>query len=200
MPAAKIPGSSDVPQRTRRGLCSAACFSYYVRPGELRQAEWAEVDFKSSQWRIPARRMKARRPHIVPLSRQAKRLFRQVRRITGSGATSSPALAQKAESYRSTCAPMLQSIGFGGEITMSGFRSMAATLLSEQGWNADAIERQLSHLDPSPRAPGVQLRGIPTGAPPHDASVGGLFGPAGWAQAKVEAHDLAYEPFKLPSR
>jgi integrase len=45
---------------------------------------------------------------------------------------------------------MLQSIGFGCEITMSGFRSMAATLLSEQGWNADAIERQLSHLDPRP--------------------------------------------------
>lgn len=123
----------------------------FVRPGELRQAEWTEVDLKSSQWRIPARRMKARRPHIVPLSRQAARLFRQVHRITGNGRYVFPSSRAPDGVLSAThCTRMLQIIGFGGEMTMSGFRSMAATLLSEQGWSADAIERQLSHLDPRP--------------------------------------------------
>lgn len=123
----------------------------FVRPSELREAEWAEIDFKGSEWRIPARRMKARRPHIVPLSKQAKVLFRQVHRMTGHGVyvfASSSSKSGFISEHLSTS--MLKSIGFGGEMTMSGFRSMAATLLSEQGWNSDAIERQLSHVDPRP--------------------------------------------------
>ena len=75
----------------------------FVRPGELRQAEWTEVDFKSSQWRIPARRMKARRPHIVPLSRQAARLFRQVHRITGNGRYVFRVCALRTASFLSSC-------------------------------------------------------------------------------------------------
>ncbi len=123
----------------------------FVRPGELRQAEWDELDFKNSLWRIPARRMKSRRPHIVPLSKQAKRLFRQVYRVSGQGRYVFPS-SRTADGIISnkTCASMIQSLGFGGEIGLSGFRSMAATLLSEQGWHTDAIERQLAHLDPRP--------------------------------------------------
>jgi integrase len=55
----------------------------FVRVGELRRAEWSEINFKASEWRIPASRMKARRPHIVPLSRQAKSLFRDLHKLTG---------------------------------------------------------------------------------------------------------------------
>jgi integrase len=123
----------------------------FVRPSELREAEWQEIDFKAAEWRIPARRMKGRRPHIVPLSAQAKRLFRQVHRITGNGvyvfASSSSESGCISIHLQTT---MLKSIGFGGEISMGGFRTMAATLLSEQGWSSDAIERQLSHADPFP--------------------------------------------------
>ena len=123
----------------------------FVRPGELRNAEWSEIDFKNSQWRIPARRMKGRRPHIVPLSRQAKRILRQVHRLTGAGRfVFASSRTESGVISVHLCTTMLQSIGFGGEITMGGFRSMAATLLSEQGWASDAIERQLSHLDPRP--------------------------------------------------
>ena len=123
----------------------------FVRPGELRKAEWAEIDFKSSLWRIPARRMKARRPHLVPLSRQAKKIFREVRRVTGSGRYVFASSATKDGIISvGLCSSILLSTGFRGEITMSGFRSMAATLLSDHGWNSDAIERQLSHLDPRP--------------------------------------------------
>ena len=127
----------------------------FVRPGELREAEWAEIDFKAREWRIPARRMKGRRPHIVPLSLQASKLFRKVYRMTGSGrfvfAGRSGADSVISDGQFKA---MLRIIGFKGEMTPSGFRSMAATLLSEQGWNPDAIERQLSHADPRsmPRA------------------------------------------------
>jgi len=121
----------------------------FVRPSELREAEWAEIDFKTAEWRIPARRMKGRRPHIVPLSKQARKLFREVHRMTGSGRfvfagrNSADRVISEAQ-FKA----MLRIIGFKGEMTPSGFRSMAATLLSEHGWNPDAIERQLSHADP----------------------------------------------------
>ena len=123
----------------------------FVRPSELRKAEWAEIDFSASEWRIPARRMKARRPHIVPLSAQAKAIFRRVHRLTGTGSHVFASYSSK-DGFISEhlASSMLKSIGFRGEMTMAGFRSMAATLLSEQGWNSDAIERQLAHQDPRP--------------------------------------------------
>ena len=121
----------------------------FVRPAELRKAEWVEIDLKAREWRIPARRMKAQRPHIVPLSTQARRLLRQAHRMTGQGryVFASP-LSTDGVISDSHFKAMLRIIGFDGEMTPSGFRSMAATLLSDQGWNPDAIERQLSHADP----------------------------------------------------
>lgn len=127
----------------------------FVRPSELREAEWAEIDLKAAEWRIPARRMKARRPHIVPLSIQAKALFRKVYRMTGTGHfVFAGRISEDSVISDGQFKAMLRIIGFQGEMTPSGFRSMAATLLSEQGWNPDAIERQLSHADPRsmPRA------------------------------------------------
>lgn len=120
----------------------------FVRPSELRAAEWAEFDLKRREWRIPAQRMKCRRPHIVPLSRQALKLLRELHEITGRYRyVFASTLSKTGIMSRMPCADMLKNLGFAGEMSMSGFRSLAATLLSELGWNPDAIEKQLSHLD-----------------------------------------------------
>ena len=122
----------------------------FVRPGELRQAEWAEFDFDRSVWDIPAKKMKMRRPHRVPLSTQVTGLFEQLWELTGTGRYCFP-------SFRSAARPMsentvnaaLRALGFSQEqMTAHGFRAMAATLLNETGrFNPDAIERQLAHME-----------------------------------------------------
>lgn len=122
----------------------------FVRPGELRQAEWSEFEFEKSVWSIPAEKMKMRRPHRVPLSTQALDLFEQLWELTGTGKYCFP-------SFRSPLRPMsentvnaaLRALGFSQEqMTAHGFRAMAATLLNETGrFHPDAIERQLAHMD-----------------------------------------------------
>jgi integrase len=122
----------------------------FVRPGELRQAEWSEFEFDRSVWNIPEQKMKMRRPHRVPLSTQVTELFEQLWELTGTGKYCFP-------SFRSPRRPMsentvnaaLRALGFGQEeMTAHGFRAMAATLLNESGlFNPDAIERQLAHME-----------------------------------------------------
>ena len=122
----------------------------FVRPGELRQAEWSEFDFDRSVWNIPEQKMKMRRPHRVPLSTQVIALFEQLWELTGTGRYCFP-------SFRSPLRPMsentvnaaLRALGFSqAEMTAHGFRAMAATLLNETGkFNPDAIERQLAHME-----------------------------------------------------
>ena len=124
----------------------------FVRPGELRQAEWSEFDFERSVWNIPAEKMKMRRPHRVPLSTQVLGLFEQLWELTGQGRYCFP-------SFRSGARPMsentvnaaLRVLGFSQEqMTAHGFRAMAATLLNESGrFHPDAIERQLAHMENS---------------------------------------------------
>ncbi len=121
----------------------------FVRPGELRRAEWAEIDLDSSEWRIPAGKMKARVEHIVPLSRQAVAMFEELQPLTGAGRYVFPSLrtAERPMSENAVLAA-LRRMGFAkGEMTGHGFRSLASTLLNEQGWSADAIERQLAHAE-----------------------------------------------------
>jgi integrase len=119
----------------------------FVRPGELRHATWDEFDFIQQEWRIPAGRMKARQPHIVPLSRQALSLLRELQPLTGDNHFLFPG-------ERATDQPMsdntlnaaLRRLGYGkDQMTAHGFRAMASTLLNELGWSSDAIERQLAH-------------------------------------------------------
>ncbi|WP_337955127.1 tyrosine-type recombinase/integrase [Methylophaga sp.] len=121
----------------------------FVRPGELRQAEWNDIDLDNAEWRIPAERMKMKVLHIIPLSRQALAILREIQPLTGKGKYVFP-------SNRTTTRPMsnntinasLRRLGYTKEeMTAHGFRSMASTILNEQGWNPDAIERQLAHSE-----------------------------------------------------
>jgi integrase len=122
----------------------------FVRPGELRNAEWTEFDLDAAEWKIPASKMKMRQPHRVPLSRQALAILQELRRITGSGRYLFP-------SVRTVLRPMsentlnaaLRRLGYSkDEATAHGFRATAAVRLNEMGrWNADAIERQLAHRE-----------------------------------------------------
>lgn len=121
----------------------------FVRPGELRTAEWEEIDMDAAEWRIPAAKMKMKRPHIVPLSTQALEILKKLKPLTGHSAYLFP-------SSRTITRPMsdmtinvaLRTLGYAqGEMTGHGFRAMASSLLAEQGWSIDAIERQLAHVE-----------------------------------------------------
>lgn len=122
----------------------------FVRPGELRQAEWMEIDFAAAVWRIPAARMKKRREHIVPLSQQAIAILEQARTLIGGGQYVFPALGRHNRPLsENTITIALRRMGFSAdEMTAHGFRAMASTLLNESGkWSPDAIERALAHKD-----------------------------------------------------
>ena len=119
----------------------------FVRPGELRGAEWSEFDLATAEWRIPAERMKARVQHIVPLSRQALAILHELQPLTGSGRYLFPsARTHERPMSNNTLNAALRRMGYTtDDMTAHGFRSMASTLLNEQGWSRDAIERQLAH-------------------------------------------------------
>jgi len=119
----------------------------FVRPGELRHAEWSEFNLAIGEWRIPAEKMKMRIMHIVPLSKQAIEILRELRSLTGDGKYLFPSVrGSKRPMSENTVLGALRRLGYtGNEMTGHGFRSMASTLLNEQGWNPDAIERQLAH-------------------------------------------------------
>jgi len=122
----------------------------FVRPGELRRAEWAEVDFDAAAWRIGADKMKARQEHVVPLSKQALGLFSEAREFSGGARYVFPSLRTPREPMsENTINAALRRLGFSGdEMTAHGFRAMASTLLNESGkWSPDAIERALAHKD-----------------------------------------------------
>ncbi len=119
----------------------------FVRPGELRAAQWAEFDFAKTEWRIPASRMKARVQHIVPLSTQAVAILRELQPLTGRFPFAFPSVRSRYRAMSENAVTgALRRMGYTGQdMTGHGFRSMASTLLNEQGWNRDAIERQLAH-------------------------------------------------------
>ena len=122
----------------------------FVRPGELRQARWPEIDFDAAVWRIPATRMKMKREHVVPLSRQALEAFRQVQATHPGGVLVFPSLGSLDRPMsENTLNAALRRLGYAkGEMTSHGFRAMASTLLNESGkWTPDAIERALAHAD-----------------------------------------------------
>jgi integrase len=121
----------------------------FVRPGELRKAEWSEIDLEAGEWRIPPGRMKMKTKHIVPLSSQAVAILRTLQPLTGKGHYVFPGARSRERCMsENTVNGALRRLGWSGsEMTGHGFRSMASTLLNEQGWNRDAIERQLAHTE-----------------------------------------------------
>lgn len=122
----------------------------FVRPGELRKMEWAEIDFEAKVWRIPAAKMKMRSEHVVPLSAQSLSILLEATQHS----THSKYVFH---SYKSNSIPMsentvnqaLRRLGYtNDDMTAHGFRSTASTLLNESGkWSSDAIERALAHRD-----------------------------------------------------
>jgi integrase len=133
---------------TRAALRLAAYF--FVRPFELRHAEWKEFDLGAAVWSIPAEKMKMRRPHRVPLARQPLATLRELQQITGSGRWLFPSvLSLERPISENTLNAALRRLGYGSDaMSTHGFRAMAATRLNEMGrWNPDAIERQLAHQE-----------------------------------------------------
>ena len=124
----------------------------FVRPGELRRAEWKEFDLSEAVWTIPAAKLKMRSPHFVPLSLQALELLKSVKVISeGQQYVFSSLYPGNRPMSENTINASLRRIGYSGEeMTAHGFRSTASTLLNEsRKWSADAIERALSHIDGS---------------------------------------------------
>lgn len=122
----------------------------FVRPGELRHADWSEVDLEAALWTIPAEKMKMRKAHHVPLSRQAVALFQEVHAITGAKGWVFPSVRTRARPMsENTVNAALRRLGYAtDQMTAHGFRAMASTLLNESGkWSPDAIERALAHGD-----------------------------------------------------
>jgi len=121
----------------------------FVRPGELRHAEWSEIDLEKAEWRIPAEKMKMRVMHIVPLSAQVIAILKELYALTGNGKYVFPSIRNAAGTMsENTINASLRRIGYDkSKICAHGFRAMASTMLHEQGWPSDVIERQLSHKE-----------------------------------------------------
>lgn len=121
-----------------------------ARPGEIRQALWPEFDLETAVWRIPAERMKMRRPHAVPLSRQVLAYLAELHPLTGPDGYVFPAFhTSRRPMSENTVNQVFRRMGYAvGEITAHGLRTTASTLLNESGkWSPDAIERSLAHAD-----------------------------------------------------
>jgi integrase len=122
----------------------------FVRPGELRAAEWCEFDLEAGVWSIPAERMKMGRPHKVPLAPRTVAVLAQLQTLTGGGKYLFPSVRSPTRCMsENTINAALRRLGYTKEeMTGHGFRSAASSILNESGlWHADAIERQLAHVD-----------------------------------------------------
>lgn len=120
----------------------------FVRPGELRTAEWSEIDFEAAEWRIPAAKMKMANDHVVPLSTQAVELLREVQPISGHGKYVFPSIRTgERPMSENTVNAALRALGYDNTMqTAHGFRATARTILDEVlGERVDLIEHQLAH-------------------------------------------------------
>jgi integrase len=125
----------------------------FVRAQEFRYAKWEEIDWQAKEWKVPAKRMKTGKAlpaHTVPLSKQALALLTELKNLTGH----SPYLFPKVKGYgdaevisENTVGKMLNKMGYQGRQCVHGFRASARSILSEQGWSREAMERQLDHKE-----------------------------------------------------
>ncbi|NDV86544.1 tyrosine-type recombinase/integrase [Aurantimonas aggregata] len=133
---------------TKHALCLLALLA--PRPGELRLAKWEEFDLDGAVWRVPAERMKMRRPHRVPLPPQALRELAELARCTGDSDFLFPSInSWKKPISENTLNVALKRMGYGADqVTAHGFRATFSTLANESGqWHSDAIERALAHVE-----------------------------------------------------
>ncbi len=120
----------------------------FVRSGELRGADWSEIDRQAKLWTIPAGRMKMKRSHTVPLADWPLALLDELHELTGSGRYLFPSrTATQGFISDATLTRIMERMGYKGRATPHGFRSLASSVLNEQGFNPDAIERQLAHVE-----------------------------------------------------
>ncbi|MFC0709741.1 tyrosine-type recombinase/integrase [Azorhizophilus paspali] len=136
--------TSRTPARTATWLCLWTA----SRPGMVRWAEWSEIDFEAALWTIPAAKMKMRRDHVVPLSRQALEALRELHRVTGRGRYLFPGIGSKQPVIsENTINLTLRKIGYRDRLVGHGTRHTASTLLREHGWEKDHVEAQLAHKE-----------------------------------------------------
>ena len=128
----------------------------FVRPSELCEAEWNEVNLETAEWYIPASRMKSRRDHVVPLSRQALALFEEIRNLTGGQQYVFPSWSKKGPISTNALIQVLRKLGYRSTrketetFTTHGFRGMASTILYQTlQFPGDLIEMQLAHTEPN---------------------------------------------------
>ena len=122
----------------------------FVRPGELRAAEWSDINLEAAEWKIPGERMKMGRAHLVPLSDQAAEVLQELKHLTGASRYVFPSERSRGRCMsENTLNAALRSLGYSKEqMTGHGFRHMASTLLNEsRKFRGDVIERQLAHVD-----------------------------------------------------
>ena len=118
----------------------------FVRTKELRGAEWEEIDFKNAEWRIPAERMKMREKHIVPLSKQAIKILKEVRALHNNPKFVFPSsISPHKMMSENTMLYAMHHMGYKSKSTVHGFRGTASTILNENRFRSDVIERQLAH-------------------------------------------------------
>jgi len=123
----------------------------FVRSGELRGARWEEFNFEKNEWRIPAERMKMKEQHIVPLSKQALEVLDEARKYSNNGGNEGlvfPSVTNPAkEMSDNTLSKAFRDQGYKGRATPHGMRATASTILNENGFKPDVIERQLAHCE-----------------------------------------------------
>lgn len=125
----------------------------FLRSTELRGGQWNEIDFDAAMWTVPAQRMKHEKtapkpPHAVPLADWTLELLAELKELTGNTPFLFPSRT-KTDGFISdaTISRIIERMGYKGRVTPHGFRSLASSVLNEQGFNPDAIERQLAHIE-----------------------------------------------------
>ncbi len=120
----------------------------FVRQGEMRKEKWRNVDLENGAWRIPAENMKMRQPHIVPLSTQVVVILKHLQGISGDSEYLFPSQHRQKNPFmcENTVNNVIRDMGYKGQLVGHGFRAMASTILNENGFSPDVIERQLAHM------------------------------------------------------
>lgn len=138
--------AADIKQQNR--IAVLLIMLVFVRNTELRGGQWAEIDFEARTWTIPAERMKRPRLHVVPLADWTLELLKELHALTGGTPYLFPSRTNPSGHISDmTLTRIMERLGYKGIATPHGFRSLASSVLNEQGYNPDAIERQLSHID-----------------------------------------------------